>query len=64
MSDRPMPPIPKGLDLTPEQVQAISGGDGCALTSLEEISASLKQTYENLIDFTSYVIERVSTSTQ
>mgnify|MGYP006951176648 CR=1 FL=1 len=64
MSDRPMPPIPKGLDLTPEQVEAISGGDGCSLTSLEEISASLKQTYENLIDFTSYVIERVSTSTQ
>lgn len=64
MSDRPMPPIPAGINLTQEQLDAIAGGDGCSLISLVQVSADLKQTYDNLVDFTSYVIERVATSTQ
>ena len=64
MSDRPMPPVPKGIELTQEQLDAIAGGDGCSLISLVEVSAQLKDTYDNLVDFTSYVIERVVTSTQ
>jgi hypothetical protein len=63
MTDRPMPPIPNGVNLTPEQIEAISGGD-CSLIDLERFTAGLKQSYENLVDFTSYVIERVVTSTQ
>ena len=63
MSDRPMPPIPKGLELTPEQIEAIAGGD-CSgvLIDLKQITADLQQSYENVVDFTSYVIERVATS--
>ena len=63
MSDKPMPPIPKGLDLTQAQIDAISGGD-CSWTNLGDLTAQLKQSYDNLVDFTSYVIERVAASTQ
>jgi hypothetical protein len=63
MSDIKVPTIPKGLDLTQEQIDAISGGE-CSLQSIAEITAQLKQSYENLVDFTSYVIERVATATQ
>ena len=63
MSDRPMPPIPNGVHLTPEQIEAISGGD-CSLLSVAQFTSELRQSYENLIDFTSYVIERVAASTQ
>ena len=59
MSDN-IPTIPKGLDLTPEQVEAISGGAGsCTAEELVVITGQLKTAYENLVDFTSYVIERV-----
>ena len=61
MTDRPMPPIPKGLNLTPEQVEAISGGD-CSIPTILQFTAELRQSYENLVDFTSYVIERVASS--
>ena len=64
MSDRPMPPIPAGLNLTPEQIEAIAGGDCTVLGNLVEFTADLKQSYENIIDFTSYVIERVAASSQ
>ena len=63
MSDRPMPPIPAGVHLTPEQIEAISGGDCSSLLGdLEKITGELKQSYENVVDFTSYVIERVATA--
>lgn len=62
MSDRPMPPIPKGLELTQEQIDAISGGDCSVIGNLVEFTAGLKQSYENAVDFTSYVIERVTTA--
>ena len=63
MSDRPMPPIPKGLELTPEQIEAISGGDGCSVAvNLKEITDQLMDSYNNLVDFTSYVMERVANS--
>ena len=59
MTDRPMPRIPKGLDLTPEQIEAISGGE-CTVQGLLGVTSQLKQSYEDVIDFTSYVIERVA----
>lgn len=47
------------LDLT--QVEQVGGGaDGCTLRDLEAVTAALKQSYENLVDFTSHVIERVA----
>jgi hypothetical protein len=61
MSDINVPKIPKGLDLTPEQIEAISGGDGC-VSDFVTVVPQLKQAYDDLVDFTSYVMERVSNS--
>jgi hypothetical protein len=60
MSDtNPVPTLPRGI-LSDEQVQKISGGD-CTPQEVVVILGQLKDTYESLIDFTSYVIERVAT---
>ena len=45
--------------LTQEQLQAIAGGE-CTITDLQSALVQLKESYETLIDFTSYVIERVA----
>ena len=58
MSDRPMPEIPAGV-LTDEQIAKISGGD-CSINDYINALDSLKDGYERLVDFTSYVIERVA----
>jgi hypothetical protein len=58
MSERDVPNLPAGI-LTPEQIEAISGG-GCTITEYVEALTQLKAAYENLVDFTSYVIERVA----
>lgn len=63
MADRPMPPLPKGLELTQEQLDAIAGGDcGALVTTIGTWTSELKASYDNLVDLTSYVIERVATS--
>jgi bacteriocin-like protein len=58
MSDRPVPKIPEGV-LSEEQLAKISGGD-CALSDYIDALGDLKAAYEQVIDFTSYVIERVA----
>ena len=60
MSDT-RPPIPKFEPLTEEQLQRISGGD-CTLQDAMDALARLKESYDTVVDFTSYVIERVATS--
>jgi hypothetical protein len=50
---------PTGTELDAAQVQAVAGGD-CAATDYLTAIASFKEAYENLIAFTSYVIERVA----
>ena len=45
-----------------EAQQAAGGGDGCTLNDIVPITQSLIQAYENLVDFTSHVIERVANS--
>lgn len=57
MSENKVPPLPAGV-LTDEQIEAISGGS-CTPAQIIGITTQLKTAYENLIDFTSYVIERV-----
>ena len=59
MTQRAMPEIPKGV-LTEEQVQQISGG--CTYEEISQILDGLKDSYDKLVDFTSYVIERVAES--
>jgi hypothetical protein len=44
--------------ITQEQLDAIAGGS-CTAEQLQTIAENLIQTYEDLIDFTSYMIERV-----
>lgn len=58
MSDRPVPKIPEGI-LSEEQIAKISGGD-CTVSDYMEALDKLKASYEQVIDFTSYVIERVA----
>ena len=59
MSERPMPPIPEGLD--PEIVEKISGGlDFCSAPELKAIVDGLKENYDTLVDFTSYMFDRVA----
>ena len=59
MSDT-KPPIPK-FELTEEQLQKIGGGD-CTVQDYVDMLGQLKESYDTLVDFTSYVIERVATS--
>ena len=59
---RPMPKIPEGV-FSDEQIQQIRGGlDVCSAQQLSDLLGGLRQNYEQLVDFTSYVIERVATS--
>lgn len=58
MNDRTMPEIPAGV-LTEEQVARISGGS-CTIRDYIDALDALRDGYEKLVDFTSYVIERVA----
>jgi len=46
-----------GTRLTEEQLQKIAGGD---CSDVQSIIDNLQQNYEALIEFTSYMIERVA----
>jgi hypothetical protein len=48
-----------GSELGAAQVTDVSGG-ACSPEDIEKIVNGLKQNYEALIEFTSYVIERVN----
>ena len=45
--------------LTQEQLQAIAGGE-CTVEQLQLAFTQLRESYETLIDFASYVMERVA----
>ena len=55
-----IPPIPKGLD--PELVEKISGGglDTCSADEWHKLVGDLRANYDTLVDFTSYVFDRMS----
>jgi len=58
MSDKT--PVPKFDQIDPDLVEKISGGD-CNLQDYIDALSQLQQGYDALVDFTSYVIERVVT---
>ena len=60
MSDN-TPAVPKFDQIDPELVEKISGGE-CNLSDYITALEQLQSGYESLVDFTSYVIERVVTS--
>lgn len=57
MTERTVPQIPAGI-LTDDQIEAISGG-ACTLQEYITALDQLRAGYDSLVDFTSYVIERV-----
>jgi len=56
--DKLIPPIPEGV-LTDEQLQKIGGGE-CTVGDYLDVLSTLRDSYDTLVDFTSYVIERVA----
>lgn len=61
MSDKTVSTNDAGNALDEKQVESVGGGgDSCSPESILGITSSLTQAYENLVDFTSHVIERVS----
>ena len=55
------PPVPNFQPLTQEQLDKIGGGE-CTPQEWITVLEQLKDSYDSLVDFTSYVIERVVTS--
>ncbi len=62
MSNEKLEHLKKLVDsLTPEQLDKVGGGDMiCSAAEINSLLQNLQQNYETLIDFTSYVIERVA----
>ena len=56
------PVFPNLKPISDEQLEKISGGS-CSPEDVTIILENLKESYETLVDFTSYVIERVVNST-
>ena len=54
-------PVPKFEPISEEELLRISGGD-CTLEDVSTFLGKLQENYNTLVDFTSYVIERVVTS--
>ncbi len=57
--------IPKSLEaneLNAAQVADVAGGNLCSPEEFVKLTASFKEAYNNLVDFTSHVIERVAGS--
>lgn len=59
MNTRTSPPALPELHLSQQQLDAIAGGE-CTPSEIQVILGDLKKSYEELIDFTAYVIERVA----
>lgn len=61
------PDVSKALEkneLSGTQVEGVAGGINlCSADELRLLTAALKESYDNLVDFTSYVIERVAGGT-
>lgn len=56
MSDKSVPPLPAGV--SQEQWDRISGGD-CTTGEITNFINDLQHNYDTLVQFTSYVIEKV-----
>lgn len=49
-----------GTNLSAAELEKVGGGLSCSADELNQLIADLKDNYESLIDFTSYLIERVA----
>jgi len=58
-----IPETPDVPELEATTLQEVAGGgDLCSADQLVALTGALKESYENLVDFTSHVIERVAGS--
>ena len=53
-----IPTIPKGIDS--ELAQKVAGGGLCSPDEFNKLISDLRTNYDQLVDFTSYVFDRVS----
>jgi hypothetical protein len=60
MTEPKIPNTPQPSEIDAAQAADVGGGNWCSADELRQLTASLKQSYENLVDFASHVIERVS----
>ena len=61
MNEPDVSKIPVKNELDGTQVEDVAGGlEICSGKELRDLTAALKESYDNLVDFTSYVIERVA----
>ena len=60
MSEPEVAKNPDTPGLTDAQAESIAGGGLCSAEDLVNVTSSLIQAYENLVDFTSHVIGRVA----
>lgn len=58
MNEKPDSTNDGGSPLDGTQAESVAGGS-CSPEAILSITGSLTQAYENLVDFTSHVIERV-----
>jgi hypothetical protein len=63
MSERKLPDL-TFQPIDPEIVEKVAGGGTCSAEDLTNIIDSLQSNYDTLVDFTSYVIERVANATK
>lgn len=59
MSNQPDSTNTEGTPLDETLAEEVGGGLSCSPDTILGITGSLTQAYENLVDFTSHVIERV-----
>ena len=56
MSDKPVPPLPAGI--SQDLWEKVAGGD-CLAADVNTLISTLRQNYDTLVDFTSYVFDQV-----
>jgi hypothetical protein len=52
----------KLTELTREHIESVSGGLSCSPSDIEGITQNIVSIYENLVEATSHIIERVANS--
>jgi len=53
-----IPTIPKGID--PELAEKVAGGTMCSPEEIGRLIGDLRTNYDQLVDFTSYVFDRIA----
>ena len=52
----------KLTELTQQHLESVAGGS-CTASQIETLARNAIETYENLVDATSYIIERIANAT-